>query len=208
MSDVTVVIGGGVAGLAAATAIAESGRRVLVLEARGQLGGRATAFADRDTGEYVDNGQHVLFGCYHETFAFLRRIGAESNVRVQPTLEVPYLDADGRRSVLRCPSWPPPWHLLGGVLRWDALPWRERLAVLRLAPSLATNQRSRTDRVGQGFSPDQTRACRTRIPSSTDRSRRASEWSTGTSHGSASPESAASRDRSRSGAGRRARACL
>ena len=75
------VIGGGVAGLAAATALAEAGRRVIVLEARGELGGRATAFRDRETGELVDNGQHVLFGCYHETFAFLRRIGAGANVR-------------------------------------------------------------------------------------------------------------------------------
>jgi hydroxysqualene dehydroxylase len=130
------VIGGGVAGLAAATALAEAGRRVLVLEARGELGGRATAFRDRETGELVDNGQHVMFGCYHETFRFLRRIGAEGNVRVQPALEVPYLDLDGRRSLLRCPEWPAPFHLLGGVFGWDALPLREKLSVLRIAPGL------------------------------------------------------------------------
>ena len=109
------VIGGGVAGLAAASAVAEAGRTVVVLEARGALGGRATAFRDRETGELVDNGQHVLFGCYDETFRFLRRVGAEANVRVQPALEVPYLDLEGRRSVLRCPRWPAPLHLLGGA---------------------------------------------------------------------------------------------
>ena len=130
------VVGSGVAGLAAATALAEAGRRVLVLEARGELGGRATAFADRETGELVDNGQHVLFGCYHETFRLLRRIGAEANVRVQPTLVVPYLDPDGRRSVLRCPPLPSPLHLLAGILGWDALPWRERLGAARLARDL------------------------------------------------------------------------
>src|SRR5215471_19599048 len=101
------VIGAGVAGLTAATALAEAGKRVVVLEARGELGGRATAFRDRVTGELVDNGQHVLFGCYRETFRFLRRIGAEDRVAVQPSLEVPYLDQAGRRSVLRCPPWPP-----------------------------------------------------------------------------------------------------
>jgi squalene-associated FAD-dependent desaturase len=136
------VIGGGFAGLAAATALAEAGRRVLVLEARGQLGGRATAFADRESGELVDNGQHVLFGCYHETFALLRRIGAEANVRVQPALEVPYLDVAGRRSVLKCPPWPSPLHLLGGVLSWDALTWTDRLKVLRLARPLMAARRS------------------------------------------------------------------
>jgi zeta-carotene desaturase len=130
------VVGGGVAGLSAATALAEAGRRVIVLEARGALGGRATAFRDRETGELVDNGQHVLFGCYHETLALLRRIGAEQNVRVQPSLEVPYLDLEGRRSVLTCPRWPAPLHLLGGILRWDALSVGERLAALRIAPDL------------------------------------------------------------------------
>ena len=72
MSPDVIVVGGGLAGLGAATALAERGRRVLVLEARTSLGGRATAFTDPATGERVDNGQHVLFGCYRETFRFLR----------------------------------------------------------------------------------------------------------------------------------------
>jgi hydroxysqualene dehydroxylase len=135
MYDVAV-IGGGVAGLAAASMLAERGRRVIVLEARGELGGRATAFRDRETGELVDNGQHVLFGCYHETLAFLRRVGASGNVRVQPSLEVPYVDLEGRRSVLRCPKWPAPLHLLGGILGWRALSLADKLTALRMAPGL------------------------------------------------------------------------
>jgi hydroxysqualene dehydroxylase len=136
-----VIIGGGFAGLSAASVLAERGMRVLVLDARPQLGGRATAFADRATGELVDNGQHVLFGCYRETFAFLRRIGAEDNVRLQPSLAVPFIDTLGRRSELRCPPLPSPLHLLGAVLDWDAMRWRERLSVLRLAVPLAAARR-------------------------------------------------------------------
>src|SRR3954463_2764734 len=114
------VVGAGVAGLAGASALAGGGKRVVVLEARGELGGRATAFRDRETGELVDNGQHVMFGCYRDTFRFLRRIGAEGNVRGQPALEVPYIGPRGERSVLRCPAWlPSPLHLLGGVISWE-----------------------------------------------------------------------------------------
>jgi squalene-associated FAD-dependent desaturase len=149
MTPDVVVVGAGFAGLSAAAAIADAGLRVLVLEARPQLGGRATAFPDRVTGELVDNGQHVLFGCYTQTFAFLQRIGAESNVRRQAALRVPYLDRSGHRSVLECPALPPPLHLLGAVLRWEVLSWRDRVSVLRMAPSLRAARRalSRTGRV-------------------------------------------------------------
>jgi squalene-associated FAD-dependent desaturase len=136
-----VVIGAGFAGLSAAACLADRGRRVIVLDARSQLGGRATAFADRDTGELVDNGQHVLFGCYRATFDFLRRIGAIDNVRVQPSLEIAYLDRDGRRSVLKCPALPSPLHLLAAVLDWDPIPWRDRLAALKLAAPLRQARR-------------------------------------------------------------------
>jgi hydroxysqualene dehydroxylase len=131
-----VVIGGGFAGLSAATRLAERGTRVLVLEARARLGGRATAFIDRETGETVDNGQHVMFGCYRDTLAWLRLIGAEQNVQIQPSLEVPFISPGGERSVLRCPEWPAPLHLLGGILRWSALPIGDRLSALRLAPAI------------------------------------------------------------------------
>ena len=132
-----VIIGGGFAGLSAAALLAEHGVKVLVLEARGRLGGRATAFADRETGERVDNGQHVLFGCYVETLRFLARVGAADRVRIQPALNVPFIDEQRRSSELRCPAWlPPPLHLLAGVLRWPAVPLAARLSALRLAPAL------------------------------------------------------------------------
>ena len=63
MTPDVVVIGAGFAGLSAAARLATRGCRVLVLEARARLGGRATAFVDRETGELVDNGQHALMGC-------------------------------------------------------------------------------------------------------------------------------------------------
>src|ERR1700722_3000889 len=89
-----VIVGAGFAGLSAAVRLARGGARVLVVEAKGRLGGRATAFADRETGELVDNGQHILLGCYTETFAFLRDIGADGNVRLQRELGVTMIDRE------------------------------------------------------------------------------------------------------------------
>jgi hydroxysqualene dehydroxylase len=123
------VIGGGFAGLSAATALAERGLRVTVLEARPTLGGRASAFTDPATGERVDNGQHVLVGGYHETFAFLRRIGTAQAVYLQPQLHIDVIDREGRTSTLKCPSLPAPLHLIAGVLRWDGIGWGDRASL-------------------------------------------------------------------------------
>jgi squalene-associated FAD-dependent desaturase len=131
-----IVVGAGFAGLSAAVRLGRGGARVLVLEARARLGGRATAFPDRETGELVDNGQHVLLGCYTDTFAFLRDIGAMDNVRVQPQLAVTMIDRNGRRSRLECPPLPSPFHLLAGIFEWDALSWGDKLSALRMATPL------------------------------------------------------------------------
>jgi squalene-associated FAD-dependent desaturase len=137
-----VVIGAGFAGLSAAARCAKRGKRVLVLEARSRLGGRATAFPDRETGELVDNGQHVLAGCYTETFEFLRDIGASGHVSTQPQLSVTMIDRRGRRSRLSCPTWlPSPLHLLAGVFDWDALEWRDRVSALGMATPIKLARR-------------------------------------------------------------------
>jgi squalene-associated FAD-dependent desaturase len=132
MSVDAIVIGGGCAGFAAATALVESGARVLVLEARPGLGGRATAFTDPATGERVDNGQHVLMGCYTETLAFLDRIGAAERVSRQSGLRLSMIDRRGHHSVLALPALPSPLNFLAGVLAWDALSWGERFSVLKV----------------------------------------------------------------------------
>ena len=141
-----IVSGGGFAGLAAATMLAEKGARVLVLEARPALGGRATAFTDPATGERVDNGQHVLLGCYRDTFRFLERIGATDHVQVQDRLTLDMVDRDGRASRLACPSLPPPFNLLGGLMTWSALGWRDRITALRIPGALSPVGRAFTAR--------------------------------------------------------------
>ena len=151
-----VVIGAGFAGLSAAVRAASRGARPLVVEARSRLGGRATAFADRETGALVDNGQHVLLGCYRETFAFLREIGAADNVRLDRQLAVTMIDRDGRKSRLSCPPLPPPMHLVAGVMEWSALSFRDRLSIAAMATPLRNARRELAGAPVKAASPDET----------------------------------------------------
>lgn len=136
-----VIVGGGLAGLSAAVRLAARGVRVLVIEARSRLGGRATSFPDRDTGAMVDNGQHVLLGCYRETFAFLDVIGAVDRVHLQPRLRVTMVDERGVKTRLAGLPLPSPFDALAGIATWDALGWRDRIACLRMARPLRAAQR-------------------------------------------------------------------
>jgi squalene-associated FAD-dependent desaturase len=139
MTD-AIVIGGGCAGFSAATVLAGRGARVLVLEARPGLGGRASAFTDPATGERVDNGQHILMGCYTETLAFLDRVGAGDRVKWQSGLKVAMIDRAGRHSELSLPALPSPLNFLAGVLAWDALSWPERFSVLKIGSLLRSGR--------------------------------------------------------------------
>lgn len=138
-----IVIGAGFAGLSAAVRLAAAGLRVRVVEERRRLGGRATSFVDAATGERVDNGQHALFGCYHETFRFLDVIGAADRVRLERTLDLQIVDATGNRTRLRAASLPAPWHLAVGLLRWKALSAGDKLAALRLGLRLRREEAAR-----------------------------------------------------------------
>ena len=81
-TEEVLVLGGGFAGLSCAAALAEAGRKVAVLEKKPRLGGRAFSFKDPETGETVDNGQHLFMGCYRQTRAFLERLGRSEERRV------------------------------------------------------------------------------------------------------------------------------
>ena len=141
MTTDVVVIGAGFAGLSAAVRLADRGLRVVVAEEAPRLGGRASAFTDRETAERVDNGQHVLFGCYRETYAFLERLGTAHLAPLAPGLSLAMAGGDGRVFELRCPPLPPPWHLVAGVLCWRAIPRADRWSALGIRKVLAAVRR-------------------------------------------------------------------
>ena len=125
-----IIIGGGFAGLSAGVALADKGFRVALLESKPALGGRAYSFADPESRDFVDNGQHVLMGCYTETLGFLDRIGATKNLVFHPDLEIEMLDRGGAGAMLKTAHLPGPFHMSTGLLRYRHLTIAQRLRVL------------------------------------------------------------------------------
>src|SRR6516162_2398453 len=99
MQPSVLIIGGGLAGLAAASALAARGFRVTLLESRGRLGGRASSFADSATGQLVDTCQHVSMGCCTNLAHFCKTLGIAHFLRPQPCLY--FMTADRRVSRFR-----------------------------------------------------------------------------------------------------------
>jgi squalene-associated FAD-dependent desaturase len=128
------VVGGGLAGIAAALELADSGAEVTLYEARSRLGG-ATYSVERD-GRWIDNGQHVLLRCCTAYRAFLARLGVEQLVPIQPRLRIPILREGQPPAYLRRASLPAPLHLVPSLLRFALLRPRERLGALRAAAAL------------------------------------------------------------------------
>jgi squalene-associated FAD-dependent desaturase len=137
MSIKVAVIGGGLAGITAAIALAESGADVTLLEARPRLGGATCSFS-RD-GLTVDTGQHIFLGCCTAYRGLLDRLGMTEHATVQGRFDVTVLapGADGRprKARLRRTALPGPLHMLPALGRYPFLSLAERAKVAR--PALA-----------------------------------------------------------------------
>ncbi len=134
-----VVVGGGLAGLAAAAALAESRCRVTLLEARRRCGGRAASYEDPVGGGLVDACQHVAMGCCTNFLDLCRRAGLDDALRRDRTLW--FIGPDGDRS--RCtPSrvLPAPLHLAPLLFGMRHFSVGEKLALGRGMLRLARHQ--------------------------------------------------------------------
>ena len=129
-----VVVGGGLAGLAAGVEAADRGAAVTLLERRPRLGGATWSFEHR--GISFDNGQHVFMRCCEAYRWFLERIGSAADVHLQSRLDVPVLRPGGPVGAIRRTRGPAPLHLLAALATYPHLSRRRRLAVIRAALAL------------------------------------------------------------------------
>ena len=126
--DHCVVIGGGLAGLSAACALVDQGVQVTLLEKRPFLGGRAYSFTDAETGQEVDNGQHVYLGCCTAYTGFLQQLGVFKRTTLQRRLRIPVVDRKGKVGLFSAaPFLPAPLHLLPSFLTFPHLGLRDKI---------------------------------------------------------------------------------
>jgi len=129
------VIGGGLAGLSSAVALAEAGLQVRLLEKRPHLGGRATSYTLPD-GSEVDNCQHVTLGCCTNLVDFYSRVGAAGKIRFFDRLY--FVDAQGRRSTMEASPLPAPMHLAPSFLLFSSLNLADKRGIAKAMMAIAT----------------------------------------------------------------------
>jgi squalene-associated FAD-dependent desaturase len=127
MGDSVLIIGGGLAGLAAATALAPRGFRVTLLEARNRLGGRAGSFADPTTGQLIDACQHVSMGCCTTLARFCRTIGIDH--LLEPQARLYFMTPDRRLSPFFADPLPAPLHLARSFAGFHYLSLMDKLRI-------------------------------------------------------------------------------
>jgi zeta-carotene desaturase len=123
-----IVIGGGLAGLAAGVALADAGCRVRLFEQRPYLGGRATSYA-LPNGEHVDNCQHVTLGCCTNLEDFYHRVGSAGKIRFFDRLF--FLDRQQRTGIMQAGLLPAPLHMTGSFLSFAPLSWPDKISIAR-----------------------------------------------------------------------------
>ncbi len=125
-----IIIGGGFSGLSSAAYLSGSGFKITLLESSPKLGGRAYSLKDDETGSVIDNGQHILMGCYNYTLDFFKLIGAEKNLIAQERLKIIFLKEDFKHYPLAAPGVPYPLNLLFALLGYKAFSAEDKLRLL------------------------------------------------------------------------------
>ena len=142
-----VILGTGTSGLAAALRLATSARRseveITLIEAKHQPGGRTRSYLDPETGDTLDNGQHLLMGCYSATQDYMKLIGTSELVSHSRGLSIPFALFNEYSGTTRIAHFktknylPAPLHALAGLRATDLLTAEEKFAAMRFSAKVS-----------------------------------------------------------------------
>ena len=130
-----IVVGGGFAGLSSAVFLADKGHNVRLIEASPKLGGRAYSFNYKN--DVIDNGQHILMGCYLFTLEYLKLIKSLDTVDIQPNLKIDFVERGGMKYQLNTEGVSYPFNILSALKNYEALSKIEKYAVVKLFLKIA-----------------------------------------------------------------------
>jgi len=130
------VIGGGLAGLASTVYLTDHNFTVHLYEASPKLGGRAYSFHFNPTNEFIDNGQHLMMGCYDYTLEFVKKIGAIDSLFIQDNLLINIIEKNHVKYKLNASAGFYPFNILFALANYEALNWVDRLKIIKLISKL------------------------------------------------------------------------
>lgn len=123
----TLIIGGGLAGIAAAIRLAETGQKVTLVETRMRLGGRATSFDDPATDDLLDNCQHVLLRCCTNLIDLYKRLGMAGQIEWHKRFF--FCNNQGHIDEMVSDDLPAPTHLTSSMMGFTGMTWAEKYAI-------------------------------------------------------------------------------
>jgi len=125
-----LIIGGGIAGLTAASILTSKKIPVTLIESSPKPGGRTYSFIDKDSDTVIDNGQHIIMGCYNETLSFVKLIGAVNNFDYQKNLTLNFLHKSKKHYQLNADAYFYPVNLFYAILKYNILSAKERISFI------------------------------------------------------------------------------
>ena len=132
------VVGGGIAGISAALALADLGSQVTLFESRAHLGGRVASVRHPRMGIEIDNCQHAAFRVYDRFFQLLGRAGAQDIVRIQSRTEIPFVSPEKKVfASLRTGRLSPPNHMMTSMMRFPYLSMKDKLGMRKAIKAFA-----------------------------------------------------------------------
>ena len=129
MPQSITIVGAGVAGLAAACALSDSGYKVRLVERRPYVGGRASSYEHPGTGEVIDNCQHILLGCCTNLIDLYRRLEVQDEIFWSNAIA--FIEPGGRRSTLSPIALPAPFHTAWSFLSARCFTVADKLTIAR-----------------------------------------------------------------------------
>jgi hydroxysqualene dehydroxylase len=125
----TLVIGGGLAGLTASFYLSKKSH-VTLLEASPKFGGRTYSLLNEELNDIYDNGQHIMMGCYDTTLNLIKNIGSDANIDIQKSLEISFVEENGKITKLKAPKYFYPVNQAIAMLSFKLLSFRDRMRVM------------------------------------------------------------------------------